>query len=159
MESGLPLDIKKYPDKILRSKCQVVEEITENEIRIFEMMVYTMQYFGGIGLAAPQVGIPSRLIIAGVGNRIVKLANPQIIETKGRDKMAEGCLSIPNIRVEVKRPYEVVIEGINEKGKLTQIKAKGLLARVLQHEIDHLNGKLIIDYMGIFGKLKLKLKG
>ena len=123
------------------------------------MMVYTMQYFGGIGLAAPQVGIPSRLIIAGVGNRIVKLANPQIIETKGRDKMAEGCLSIPNIRVEVKRPYEVVIEGINEKGKLTQIKAKGLLARVLQHEIDHLNGKLIIDYMGIFGKLKLKLKG
>ncbi|MCD6228283.1 MAG: peptide deformylase [Candidatus Omnitrophica bacterium] len=158
MESGLPLDIKKYPDKILRSKCQVVEEITENEIRIFEMMVYTMQYFGGIGLAAPQVGIPSRLIIAGVGNRIVKLANPQIIETKGRDKMAEGCLSIPNIRVEVKRPYEVVIEGINEKGKLTQIKAKGLLARVLQHEIDHLNGKLIIDYMGIFGKLKLKLK-
>ena len=73
--------------------------------------------------------------------------------------MAEGCLSIPNIRVEVKRPYEVVIEGINEKGKLTQIKAKGLLARVLQHEIDHLNGKLIIDYMGIFGKLKLKLKG
>lgn len=159
MESGLPLDIKKYPDKILRSKCQVVEEITENEIRIFEMMVYTMQYFGGIGLAAPQVGIPSRLIIAGVGNRIVKLANPQIIETKGRDKMAEGCLSIPNIRVEVKRPYEVVIEGINEKGKLIQIKAKGLLARVLQHEIDHLNGKLIIDYMGIFGKLKLKLKG
>ena len=159
MQSGLSLDIKKYPDKVLRNKCQIVEEITENEIRIFERMVSTMQYFRGIGLAAPQVGISFQLIIAGVGNRIVKLANPQIIETKGRDKMAEGCLSIPNIRVEVKRPYEVVIEGINEKGKLTQIKARGLLARVLQHEIDHLNGKLIIDYMGIFGKLKLKLKG
>ncbi|RKY27933.1 MAG: peptide deformylase [Candidatus Omnitrophota bacterium] len=159
MQSGLSLDIKKYPDKVLRSKCQIVEEITENEIRIFERMVSTMQYFRGIGLAAPQVGISFQLIIAGVGNRIVKLANPQIIETKGRDKMAEGCLSIPNIRVEVKRPYEVVIEGMNEKGKLTQIKAKGILARVLQHEIDHLNGKLIIDYMGIFGKLKLKLKG
>jgi len=159
MQSGLSLDIKKYPDKVLRNKCQIVEEITENEIRIFERMVSTMQYFRGIGLAAPQVGISFQLIIAGVGNRIVKLANPQIIETKGRDKMAEGCLSIPNIRVEVKRPYEVVIEGMNEKGKLTQIKAKGILARVLQHEIDHLNGKLIIDYMGIFGKLKLKLKG
>lgn len=72
--------------------------------------------------------------------------------------MTEGCLSVPNLTVEIKRPYEVVAKGLNEKGETIEIKAKGLLARVLQHEIDHLNKKLIIDYMDILEKLKLKLR-
>jgi len=117
------------------------------EVELFENMVFTMRAFNGIGLATPQIGISRQLIVADTGEGVIKLANPQIIEVKGNDKMVEGCLSIPGADVEVKRRYKVTVKGLNEKGKMVEIKAKGLLARVLQHEIDHLKGKLIIDYL------------
>jgi len=119
------------------------------EVELFENMVFTMRAFNGIGLAAPQIGMSRQLIVVDTGESIIKLANPQIIQAKGNDKMVEGCLSIPGADVEVKRRYKITLKGLNEKGKTIEIKAKGLSARVLQHEIDHLKGKLIIDYSGL----------
>ena len=142
-----PLVIKKHPDKILREKCTQVEKITNKEKKLFDKMLFTMEYFCGIGLAAPQIGISKKLIVACAEKRTIKLANPEIIDISGSDNMVEGCLSIPDVTVDIKRPFEVVVKGLNEKGKNIEIKLKGLLARVLQHEIDHLEGRLIIDYM------------
>ena len=151
------LDVKKYPEKILREKCQAVEKITEREIELFENMLFTMRHLSGIGLAGPQVGINQRLIVADIGEGPIKLVDPQVIEIKGKDKMEEGCLSIPGALVKIERPQELIITGLNEEGKNVEIKAKGLLARVLLHEIDHLNGKLVVDYMNFLQKIKFKL--
>ena len=153
-----PLVIKKYPDKILRKKCVPVEKVTEKEKELFEKMLFTMKHFCGIGLAAPQIGISKKLIVAEVKERTIKLANPEIIKIKGTDNMIEGCLSLPGFSVDIKRPYEVIAKGLNEKGQIVEVKAKGLLARVLQHETDHLQGKLIIDYMSLLEKVKFKLR-
>jgi peptide deformylase len=113
-----------------------------------------MEYFKGIGLAAPQVGINKMLIVVDIGNGPIELANPEVIESTGYDIKEEGCLSVPETIVNVKRSYKVIVKGMNDKGKIVEIKTEGLLARVLQHEIDHLNGKLIIDYMRFPPKMK-----
>jgi peptide deformylase len=96
-------------------------------------------------LAAPQVGILKRVIVADVGEGLVSLVNPKILWRQGKDTMSEGCLSIPGINLEVKRSKEVIVEGLNRDGEKVQLGAVGLLARVLQHEIDHLEGILIVD--------------
>ena len=153
-----PLVIKKYPDRLLRKRCIPVEKVTEKEKELFEEMLFTMKHFCGIGLAAPQIGISKKLIVAEVEERIIKLANPEIIKIKGTDNMIEGCLSVPGFTVDIKRPYEVIATGLNEKGQIVDVRAKGLLARVLQHEIDHLKGRLIIDYMSPLEKVKFKLR-
>jgi len=153
-----PLEIRKYPDSILRKKTFEVKEITEEEVKLFEEMLFTMRHFAGIGLAAPQIGISKKLIVADIGDGPVMLANPKILKTKGAGKMEEGCLSIPGINVIIKRAEEVIVNGLNEKGKVIELKAQGLLARVLQHEIDHLNGRLIIDYLSLLEKFRLRLQ-
>ena len=140
------LKINKHPEKILRLKSQPVNKIRQQDKELFEAMVFTMKHFCGIGLAAPQIGINRRMIVVDIGEGEIKLANPVIIETKELDKAIEGCLSVPGIAVEVERAYEIVVEGMNEKSEAVKIKASGLLARVFQHEIDHLQGRLIIDY-------------
>lgn len=117
-----------------------------------------MKYFSGIGLAAPQVGILRKMIVVEVEGRITKLANPQILRVKGADVMEERCLSVPGLGVDIVRPYEAIIKGLNEEGQAVEIKAKGLFARVLQHEIDHLCGKLIVDYLSFWQSLKFKVK-
>ena len=114
-----------------------------------------MYTFDGIGLAAPQIGNPVQIIVADIGEGAIRLINPRIIKSKGEDRLAEGCLSLPDISVDIKRSYEVLVEGLNEKGEHMEIKAKGLLARVIQHEIDHLRGRLIIDYLGLIDKMRL----
>jgi len=91
-------------------------------------------------------------------DRTIKLANPEIIDIRGSENMAEGCLSVPDVTVDIERPDRIIIEGLNEKGNDVEIKANGLLARVLQHEIDYLKGKLIIDYMNALEKLKFGCK-
>ncbi len=141
------LKIYTLPDPILRTDCLCVDEVTPKEVDLFNSMIYTMDVSEGIGLAAPQVGVAKRIIILkGEKGEIIKLINPEIVNSAGSGTMVEGCLSIPNRSVELVRPYKVTVIGRNEKNKEVQIKAKGLLARVLQHEIDHLSGKLIIDY-------------
>jgi peptide deformylase len=147
------LEIRKYPDPILRKKSGPVHEITPKEQKLFEDMLLTMEICGGIGLAAPQIGCSKQIIAINIDKEIIKLANPKILKSKGTGKMVEGCLSVPEIHIEIKRPFEVVVGGLNEKGRYIEIKAKGLMARVLQHEIDHLNGKLILDYTHLLKKL------
>jgi len=144
-----PLIIKRYPDKLLRKQCKPIEEITETEIKLFQDMLFTMKHFAGIGLAAPQIGIAKKMIVAEVDNKIIKLANPQIVGMKGNDSMAEGCLSVPDVMIDIERPNEVIVQGLDEKGEAVEIRVEGFLARVVQHEIDHLNGRLIIDYMNM----------
>ncbi|MFH1245483.1 MAG: peptide deformylase [Candidatus Omnitrophota bacterium] len=151
------LEIKKYPDKILRIKSKPVKEITGKEVTLLEQMLLAMRYFSGVGLAAPQVGVHQRIIVADIGEGAVQLANPEILEVKGTDQLEEGCLSVPCAHVKIERPYRVVLRGLNEKGKPVEIEAKGLLARVLLHEIDHLDGKLIVDYMSFLGKIRFGL--
>ena len=141
-----PRTIRKYPDKLLKKKCKPIEEITGQEIELFQDMLFTMKHFAGIGLAAPQIGIAKKMIVAEVDNRIIKLANPQIVGMRGADNMAEGCLSVPDVTVDIQRPDEVIVQGLDDKGNIVEIRMEGLLARVVQHEIDHLEGKLIIDY-------------
>ena len=141
------LEIKKYPEKVLRGGCIEVSQVGKREKDIFSNMLETMRYFKGIGLAAPQVGIKERMIIADIGDGPVFLANPEIVRRSGNDVLEEGCLSVPHVEVSVERNFEILVKGIDQKGKEQEIKAKGLLARVFQHEIDHLDGKLIIDYL------------
>ena len=147
------LRIKKYPDPILRKKSGLVHEITPKEQKLFEDMLLTMEISGGIGLAAPQIGHSKQIIVINIDKDILKMANPKILKSKGTGKMVEGCLSVPEMNIEIKRPDEVVVGGLDEKGRYIEIKAKGLLARVLQHEIDHLNGKLILDYTHLLKKI------
>ncbi len=149
-----PLEIKRYPDDVLRRECSLVDRITEKERMLFEKMVSTMRYFSGIGLAAPQIGISRKLIVVDVDEGLIKLANPVVFKTKGLGRMDEKCLSVPDVVVNVERPEEIIVSGLNEKGRAVEFLAKGLLARVLQHEIDHLNGTLIIDYLTLQGKVR-----
>ena len=153
------LELKRYPESVLRKKALLVTKFTEKEAKLFEDMLITMYSFGGIGLAAPQVGVSLQIIVIDIGQGAIKLANPRVVESRGEDKLTEGCLSLPDINVEVKRPAEIVVQGLNEQGEHVEIKAGGLLARAIQHEIDHLKGRLIIDYLGLIDKMKLfKLK-
>ncbi|UCB57764.1 MAG: peptide deformylase [Candidatus Omnitrophota bacterium] len=151
------LKIVKYPDKILREPSLRVSKITEKEIKLFQDMLLTMRNFSGIGLAAPQVGINQRLIVVEVDGGILKLANPEVIKAQGKEQMEEGCLSAPGVLVNVERPYEIIVRALNEENKIIEISAKGLLARAILHEIDHLNGKTIIDYMTLLKKLRFNL--
>jgi peptide deformylase len=144
-----PLEIKKYPDIILREQSVKLVKITKVEIELFKKMLFTMRYFSGIGLAATQVGINKCLIVADIGEGPVRLANPVILNRKGLSQMEEGCLSLPGVGVTIDRPDQIIVRGLDENNKIIELEAVGLLARVLQHEIDHLEGKLIIDYFSI----------
>jgi len=141
----ISLTIKLYGDQVLRRKSQEVKEINEEIGKLIDNMARLMHRNKGLGLAAPQVGILKRVIVADVGDGLTSLVNPRIVWRQGRHIMSEGCLSIPGISLEIKRSQEVIVEGLNRDGEKIQLGAVGLLARVLQHEIDHLDGILIVD--------------
>ncbi|MCD6472886.1 peptide deformylase [Candidatus Aerophobetes bacterium] len=138
--------IRKYGDPILRKKCNIVKNIGIEEEKILKRMSETMYASQAIGLAAPQVGIDKQLIVVDVDEGLLKLINPLILLKEGEGVLEEGCLSVPGITVKVKRAKNIVVEGWNEEGKRVKVEAKGLFARAIQHEIDHLQGILIIDY-------------
>ena len=147
-----PLQLRYYGDPVLRKKAEPVAEITDVELQLAEKMLITMYATGnGIGLAATQVGVLKRFLIVDTSEvadeeyEPVMLFNPEILSAEGEAVAEEGCLSIPNVTADVKRPEKVVIEGINVESEQVRIEADGLLARALQHEIDHLNGVLFID--------------
>jgi len=128
-------------------------------------MVQTMHAAPGIGLAAPQVNEGKRLITADLSvgedsQNLIILINPELISQEGELIHQEGCLSVPDINEKVARPYRVIVKGIDLKGNEKTIEAEGLLARVLCHEIDHINGKLFIDHLSLLKKnlIKKKLK-
>lgn len=152
--------IRTYPDSVLREKSKIVKDISGEIIKLAEDMAETMYLSRGMGLAAPQVGESCCLIITDTGEGLIELFNPKIVASEGLEVFKEGCLSVPEIMLEIKRPEKIVVDGINRDGKEITLEAKGLMARVIQHEIDHLNGTLIIDRISkahrqlISGKLK-----
>lgn len=137
--------IRKYKDDILRKKSRKVEKIDSRIRTLLDDMAETMYAADGVGIAGPQVGILRRVIVVDVGEGLLKLINPEIISYSGEQEDVEGCLSIPNVHGEVTRPENVIVRALNEKGERVEISAKGLQARALCHEIDHLDGVLFID--------------
>jgi peptide deformylase len=146
-------DILTYPDTTLRRVSQPVENIDGTIINLIEQMASIMYQARGVGLAAIQVGIEKKIIIYDVnqesGNRDLQaLINPQIISREGEKiSEGEGCLSLPDFRANVKRSASVFVTGLDSNGNPLEIEAQELLAVVLQHEIDHLNGVLFIDHI------------
>ncbi|MEA3432317.1 MAG: peptide deformylase [candidate division WOR-3 bacterium] len=153
----MKLTIRTYPDPVLKEKSSLVSIFDERLQNIATSMVQFMQKFNGIGLAAPQIGISERIIVVDVGQKPLYIVNPEITESKGKDIFEEGCLSIPGAFIQIKRPFRVDVRGYDINGKEIHIKAKDLLARVIQHEIDHLNGRLIIDFLSREERLKFNL--
>ena len=152
MRETAPLQLRYYGDPVLRKRAEPVAEITEAERQLAEQMLETLYVTGnGIGLAATQVGILKRLIIIHIGEEDdedyepLVLFNPELLSSEGEIVAEEGCLSIPDVTADVKRPESIVVEGVNLQREAIRIEADGLLARVLLHEIDHLNGVLFID--------------
>jgi len=156
------LEIKKFNEPVLRKKCEKVKKVDEEIKKLIVDMVQTMKEEQGIGLAAPQVGVSKRVIVVQTdleGRRILALVNPKIIKkSQEKEKDEEGCLSFPGIFLEIKRAKEVEVEGLDIKREKIKLKAKGLLARVFQHEIDHLDGVLFIDRISFWQRLKIRKK-
>jgi peptide deformylase len=138
--------IVKYGDPILRKICEPVKEIGEEKRKVFSKMAELMIRNEGIGLAASQIGLSRRLVIASTDSHILKLANPQILEWEGREMLTEACLSIPEVYVKIARAQRIKVQALDENGRKRIIEAEGILSRILQHQIDHLNGILIVDY-------------
>jgi peptide deformylase len=144
------LEIRKYPDPVLQKKASPVENIDPTLQKMIEDMIETMYNAPGIGLAATQVGELKRLIVFDLnpreeGRNPSCLINPEIIEAEGEQTIEEGCLSVPEYYSEVKRKAKVTVRGMDAQGSPVQLCAEGILATVLQHEIDHLDGVLFID--------------
>ncbi|MBE3580771.1 MAG: peptide deformylase [Thermoanaerobacteraceae bacterium] len=132
-------------EPVLREKAQPVTKITPNLLRLIDNMAETMYFAPGVGLAAPQIGVSKRVIVVDVGDGLVELINPEIIAAEGTEVGIEGCLSVPGVQGEVPRAARVVVRGLDRYGRGREYNARGLFARALQHEIDHLDGILFID--------------
>ena len=156
------LQIKKFNEPVLRKRCREVRKIDRKIKKLAVDMVQTMKENQGVGLAAPQVGVLKRVIVIQgdfEGRQILSLINPKIIK-KSKDEIVgeEGCLSFPGIFLKIKRAKEVEVEGLDIRGKKIKLKATGLFARAIQHEVDHLDGILFFNRLDFFRKLKFKLK-
>lgn len=139
------MEIRIVGDDILRQKAKPVKKVTKELRQTLDEMADTMYAAKGVGLAAPQVGISKRVLIADVGDGLIELVNPSIVFREGRQNGLEGCLSIPDIVGEVERFEHVRVTGWNRDGHQVWVEATGLLSRCLQHEIDHLDGILFTD--------------
>lgn len=147
-----------FGQPILRRKAREVEYFNEEVKTIIDKMFQLMQNHKGIGLAANQIGLDKRIIAINVERPLV-LINPKILEkSQEKIKMQEGCLSFPNIFLEIERPKEIEVEAIDRGKKKIKFKVSELLARVIQHELDHLDGVLMIDYLSFWQRLKLRPK-
>lgn len=156
--SAIKLKIKTFGDAVLRKKARPVYRIGPVHRDLLSSMAQVMYEGSGIGLAAPQVGISEQLIVVDIGQGLYKLINPKIVKKTGQQAINEGCLSVPGICIKVKRARQILVEAKDENGQPVKFEARDLLACVLQHEIDHLKGKLIIDYASLMDKLRIKKK-
>jgi peptide deformylase len=152
------ISIKVFGDSVLRRKARPVAKVTDEHRRILSQMAQTMYSNSGVGLAAPQIGLSAQLIVVDVGEGLYKLVNPKIVKSLGKQSNKEGCLSLPGVSIKIKRAKQVWVQAQDEDGCLIEIEAKDLLACALQHEIDHLKGRLITDYATILEKLRIKRK-
>lgn len=151
-------EIREDGDEILRKVSKPVEEVNEKIKGLIDDMLETMHEKNGVGLAAPQVGILKRIVVIDVGEGPVELINPKILCKEGEQIGPEGCLSIPNVYGEVKRPNYVRVEGLNRNGEKVTYEGKEMFARAVCHELDHLEGILfkdkVIRYLDMEGRKK-----
>ncbi len=155
------LPIVREPDPILRRKAQIVRNLTPEIRRLIDDMIETLHAAEGVGLAANQVGSPWNILIAsadGVRGKELILLNASIARENGQISSPEGCLSLPSLSSDVTRASEVVAQSLDRSGKPQRIEAKGLLARILQHEVDHLQGHLYIDRLPLWERRRLLTK-
>ena len=149
------LPIRLFPDSILKQKSKRVRTIGNSIERLIGNMIETMHAAAGVGLAAPQLGTPLRVIVIGIPEKEdMVLINPEVVRRTGERLVDEGCLSIPGYIGQIKRAESVTIKGRDQNGKEIRIKADGLLAQALEHEIDHVNGVLYIDHLESMDKLR-----
>lgn len=150
------LPIRTLPDPVLRRKAKRVRTIDSSVKKLIADMLETMHAEPGrVGLAAPQVGVPLRVVVIGLPDEEdIVLVNPEIVRQKGERRVSEGCLSVPGYVGEVSRAESVTAKGRDASGREIRIKAEGLLAQALEHEIGHLNGQLYVDLMASAGELR-----
>lgn len=142
--------IVKYGDAVLTAPAQTVADVTDDTRRLIDDMIETMYAAPGIGLAAPQIGVPLRICVIDItggrrGGEVISLINPEFVERTGMQLEEEGCLSLPGHNATVARPERAVVRGLDRHGQPITIEGTGLLARALQHELDHLEGTLFVD--------------
>lgn len=143
------LDLRVLGDPILRDRTKPVTDVTDDMRALAADMFETMYAAEGIGLAAPQVGRTERVFIMDVDENPLVLINPEILEREGTERAEEGCLSIPEIFGDVDRATRIVARALDVDGETFEVELAGLAARCVQHELDHLDGKLFIDYMSL----------
>lgn len=141
------MPIRQAPDPVLMQKAKRVRIINGSIKKLIDDMQETMLAVSGVGLAAPQVGVPLRVIVIGLPEQeAMALINPEIVRRSGERLLDEGCLSVPGYSGQVKRAVSITVKGRNQNGKEIRLKADGLLAQALEHEIDHINGVLYVDH-------------
>jgi len=155
------LDILHYPDPRLRIRARPVAAVTPEIRQLLADMLETMYAAPGIGLAATQVGVDQRLIVVDVsehGDAPQVFINPEILSSDGKEKMQEGCLSVPGVFEEVERAERIRVRALDREGQPLEFDADGLLAVCIQHEIDHLDGKLFVDYLSELKRQRIRRK-
>lgn len=146
------LELRVLGDPVLRTETSLVAEVTDELRQLVDDMFETMHAAQGIGLAAPQVGRLERIAVVEVEEDRLVLVNPEIVASSGKDRAEEGCLSIPDVYGDVERALNVTVRALDLEGRLFERETTGLLARAIQHELDHLHGKLFIDYLSFLKK-------
>ncbi len=155
------LDILIYPDSRLHAKAQAVADVDDRICTLIDDMAETMYSAPGIGLAAPQVNILERIIVVDISeskDSLIAMVNPKIIDTEGSTEQEEGCLSVPGIYAAVNRNEKIRVRALGRDGKPLELTAEGLLAVCIQHEIDHLDGKVFVDYLSRLKQDRIKKK-
>lgn len=147
--------IRTLPDPVLRQKAKRVTAIDGSIQKLIDDMIDTMRANSGVGLAAPQIGVPLRIVVIEMpGEEVITLINPQIIKRQGERVLGEACLSVPGYQGEIKRSAVVKVKAQDRQGREIRIKGEEILAQALEHEIDHLNGTLYIDHLESPDKLR-----
>ena len=150
------LKLHTWPEKILKKKCRKVTVIDDRIRQLLDEMRSVMVINKGVGLAANQVGVDLSLIVVDGKDRVFKLINPVIVKKEGRTIFNEGCLSFPEIELEIKRAKKVWLSALDEKGEPIELEADDTLAVIFQHEIDQINGIVFTDRVRFFQKIKLR---
>ncbi len=155
------LEVLHFPDKRLRTKAQPIKNVDDNIRRIVDDMLDTMYDAPGIGLAATQVNIHQRIIVIDISeekNQPLCLINPELLETQGLEQQEEGCLSVPGVYESVSRAEHIKVRALNQQGEPFTVETGDLLAVCIQHEMDHLDGKLFVDYLSPLKRQRIKAK-
>jgi len=155
------LTILEFPDKRLRTVAEEVDKVDDNIRTLVDDMLETMYQAKGVGLAATQVNVHKRVIVMDISedkNEPICLINPKIVEKDGEEESEEGCLSVPGFFEKVTRAEHIKVQALNRDGETFELEARDLLAVCIQHEMDHLQGKLFVDYLSAFKRNRIKSK-